>query len=308
VNAGVARPARKAEAAFTPRSGEDDTHKVEGETGTGAKIGTAVGIGIGGVVGGLSGGTLGSTLLGAGIGGLVGAGIGALIGYLVGRGGIDWDSASYAADAGAAASTTVERPFNVAYKAIADGAKNVWRLVVDSIRGSVDIHVHTGGSRDPFALPPTTQAEASGAVTDMKGYYARGNRGAWHTEAASKAHEEHHYREWKCSSEHYWPAAKASIESLTVPLAAHPNEGSAIAAMRAGASGADSKIKAFHDAARAYWFMLSDSAGGRPYAAGQRVLNQAVRHVQDLAQGKGWAVPGGTDDPDPEPPCYLPYP
>jgi hypothetical protein len=304
----VTRPGRKAEAAFAPRSGEDGTHKVEGETSTGAKIGTVIGAGIGAVAGGLSGGTLGSTLLGGAIGGLVGAGVGALIGHFVGRGGIDWDSANYAADSSAGASTTVERPFKVGYKAIADGAKNVWRLVVDSIQGAVDIHVHTGGSRDPFALPPTTQPEASSAVTDMKGYYARGYRGAWHTEAASKAHEGHHYREWKCASEHYWPAAKASIESLTAPLPAHPNEASAIAALRAGASGADSKIKTFHDAAYAYWFTLSDSAGGRPYAAGQLVLNQAVRHVQDLAKGKGWVVPGGTSDPNPEPPCYLPYP
>jgi hypothetical protein len=302
----LVRSEGKAEAVFNQPSPDDDRQKVEGEAGTGALVGLGIGAGAGAIAGGLAGGGLGA-LVGLAAGGALGALVGALIGGALGAG-IKWTQANYAADAAGGSSTTVERPFNVTYKAVADKAKPLWSLVVDSIEGGVDINVHTGGSRDPFAAPPTTEAEAAGAVTDMKGYYARGGRGAWHTEAASRAHEDHHYREWKCSCEHYWPAAKRDIQSLTVPLAAHANEGSAIAAMRAGPTGADSKIKAFHDAAHAYWFILSDGASARPYAAGQRVLNQAVRHVQDLAQGKNWVVAQGTDDPSPEPPCYQPYP
>jgi hypothetical protein len=227
------------------------------------------------------------------------------VGRAVGAG-VRWRS-GYASDGSAGDSTTLERPFTVRYKAIADRAKNLWRLVVDSIEGGVDIHVRTGGSRDPFALPPTTAAEATAAVTDMKGYYARGRRGAWHTEAASRAHEEHHFREWRCASEHYWPATKVALESLTAPLPAHPSEGAAITAMRAGPTGADAKVAAFQAIARAYWFTLSDAAASRPYAAGQRVLNSGVRHVQDISRGKGWVVPQGTDNPSPEPPCYQPW-
>jgi hypothetical protein len=141
----------------------------------------------------------------------------------------------------------------------------------------------------------------------MKGYYARGSRGTWHTEAASRKHEEHHEREWRCSAEHYWPIARGAIEAMTAPIAAHPSEGAAIAAMRAGPGGADAKVAALSAIARAYWFTLSDGAAARPYAAGQLVLNGAIRNVQGLAAGKGWAVPAGTDSPDPEPPCYQPW-
>jgi hypothetical protein len=283
---------------------DDERAKIE-NGGTGAGVGALAGALVGGIVGGVLGGSLASALIGIGVGGLVGAGIG----YLVGRalaGPIRW-SHGYAVTAAGGNSTTIERSFGVAYKAVADRAKNVWRLVVEAIEGGVDISVHTGGSRDPFALPPTTAAEANAAVVDMKGYYARGGRGAWHTEAASKAHEEHHFREWKCAREHYWGPTKGALESITVPLAAHASEGAAITAMRAGPAGADAKVVAFQAITRRYWMSLSDSAGGRPYAAGQRVLNRAVRHVQDLARSKGWAVPAGTTDPNTEPPCYQPW-
>ena len=198
--------ASKSEAAFGPAP-DDDEKKVESNVGTGAAIGGALGA-VGGIIaGGLLGGEAGA-LAGAAIGGLVGAGIGALIGAVIGGGGIRWKATNYASSAAAGSSTTVEQPFNETYKAIANNSINNWQLKVDLIEGGVDMDVHTGGSRDPIAAAPATQAEASAAVTDMKGYYARGSRGAWHTEAASRAHAEHHYREWKCSAEHYWAAAK----------------------------------------------------------------------------------------------------
>jgi len=293
----------KTEAAYNAPTPKDKDKKVE--AGTGALIGLGIGAGAGAIIGGLVGGPLGA-LLGAGIGALVGAGIGALIGALSG-GGIKWATAGYASDAANGPSTTVERPFNVAYKANADQASNVWRLQVTSIEGGADINVHQGGSRDPFASPPTTEAEAQDAVAVMKGYYTRGSRGAWHTEAASRAHEEHHYSEWKCSSENYWPATKSALETLTAPLAAHANEGAAVTAMRAGAGGADAKVTAFKNKAHDYWFTLSDSASSRPYAAGQLVLNNAIRHVQGLASSQGWTVPAGTDSPSSEEPCYQPW-
>jgi len=204
-----------------------------------------------------------------------------------------------------ASSTTVDRPFTVVYDACKDPGNNVWRMRVVSITGGVDIAIHTGGSRDPDANPPTSQAEAQDAVTTMKGYFTRGSRGSWHTAAASIAHEGFHYREWQCSSEHYWPAGQTAIENLTVPLASAANAAAAVAAMKASA---DTQVADFRNKAKTYWDSLPDNAGARPYAAGQLVLNQAIQRVQQLAATKGWTVPQGVDTPNPEPPCFKAFP
>ena len=289
----------------------DDQAKVERDTVgrsengvVGALIGGGAGASIGAVIGGLVGGPVGAL-----VGGVAGALIGGTIGALIGSAGtaISWKRARYVADGADDSSTTVNEPFNVTYKAQRDTSKSVWRMRVSRIEGGVDINVHTGGSRDPVAAPPDSQDKARDAVTVMKGYYARGSRGAWHTEAASRRHEEHHEREWKGSAEHYWPVARNAIEAMTVPLASHGDEASAVTAMRAGAGGADAKIAELSTVARAYWFTLADDAASRPYAAGQLRLNDAIRNVQRLAAGKHWVVPQGTDSPDPEPPCYQPW-
>lgn len=218
---------------------------------------------------------------------------------------ITWSAAGYAADNANGASTTVERAFTPAYSATQDATASVWRMGVSSITGGVDITVHKGGSRDPGTSAPTTEAEAQDAVTVMKGYYARGSRGSWHTEGASRTHEEHHYREWKCSAEHYWALAGPAICALTAPLASHANAAAAVTAMTPAA---DAKITSFKAAARAYWFTLADNASSRPYAAGQAVLNTSITNVQALAAGNGWTVPGGvTATAGTEPPCYQPY-
>lgn len=217
---------------------------------------------------------------------------------------ITWNAANYSSDAAAGSSTTVEEPFNITYKASQNKAKTAWNLQVDSISGGVDIKVHTGGSRDPVATPPTTEAEAKDAVTVMKGYYARGKRGTWHTEAASQAHEMHHYKEWKCSANHYWPPTEKALKKLSVPTAGAATEADAITALRAGAGGADAKMTAFKDKAHDYWFTLADNAKSRPYAAGQLVLNSAIKGVQALATTNKWTVPKGTNSPSAASPCY----
>jgi hypothetical protein len=215
---------------------------------------------------------------------------------------ITWNAANMTTVNSGGASTTVEQAFTPAYTATKDTAANVWRMGTTSITGGVDIEIHTGGSRDPTSSPPTTEAEAQEAVTIMKGYYARGSRGKWHTEAASKAHEGHHYREWKCSAEHYWALAGPAIATLTAPLASHADSAAAVAAMKASA---DPKVTSFKAAARAYWMKLADNASSRPYAAGQDVLNTAVTAVQTLATAKGWTVEQGTTATSgTEPPCY----
>jgi hypothetical protein len=276
------------------------TARAEGFLGT--LLGGGIGAGVGALLGGIVGGSTG-----AAVGGGVGALVGGIVGALVGGIAISWNPATYAASPAAGSSTTTERPFTVTYTARRDESGGVWRLGVSRIEGGVDILVRTGGSRDPGAAPPGTEAEARDAVTVMKGYYARGSRGSWHTEAASRAHEEHHEREWKGAAEHYWPPTLAVLTAMTVPLAGHGSEAAAVAAMRGGPAGADARIAAFTRKAHDYWFTLADNAASRPYAAGQRVLNSAVRAVQGLAAGNGWVVPQGTDSPNTEPPCYQPW-
>lgn len=222
---------------------------------------------------------------------------------------ITWSS-TYASDATDDNSTTTERSFTATYDAVADAGVSLWRLRVKTIAGGVDITVHTDAWRNAGTTPPVSAAEAVAAVTQMKGYYARGSApvGSWHTEAASKAHEEHHYNEWTCAGDHYWPATQTAIEKLTAPLAAHANAAAAVTAMRAGASGADAKLVAFKAMTRSYWMTLADNASSRPYAAGQLALNPTIQGVQALATTKGWAgVPAGVDTPSKATPCYQPW-
>jgi len=218
---------------------------------------------------------------------------------------ITWAAANYSSNNNNAASTCVDQAFVPAYTATKDTAAGVWRMGVASISGGVDITVCTGGSRDPTATPPTTEAEAKQSVKVMKGYYARGTRGAWHTEQASKVHEQHHEREWKCTGDHYWPAAEKAVNKVKTPLAGSADATAAVNAMKPAADG---KMASFRNAAKTYWGTLGDAKGDRPYAAGQAVLNGEVTKVQQLAATKGWNVKAGTTKTSgTEPPCYKPF-
>lgn len=221
---------------------------------------------------------------------------------------ITWPAATYSSDGAGVSSTTVEKVFVINYEASADVNANKWMLRLKDITGGATIEVHTGGSRDPGTSPPTTQADAADAVTVMKGYYARGTRGTWHTEAASKAHEEYHYLEWRTTADHYWPVTETALESITAKYSDHVNDpAGAVAAMKAGTAGADAKIVAFSAKSHDYWFTLDDNASSRPYAAGQLTLNTAITAVQALAATNGWTVAAGTDSPSTANPCYQPW-
>jgi hypothetical protein len=222
---------------------------------------------------------------------------------------ITWTSAS-TTDATDDNSTTTERGFTATYDAVSDRTANVWRLRVKTVEGGCDIAVHTDKWRDAGSNPPTTAAEAKAAVTQMKGYYARGSApvDSWHTAAASQAHEDHHYDEWQCAGNHYWPATQTAIENLTAPLASHADAAAAVTAMRAGAGGADAKLTAFKAITKRYWMTLADNASSRPFAAGQLALNPTIQGVQTLATTNKWAgVPAGVDTPSKANPCYKPW-
>jgi hypothetical protein len=217
---------------------------------------------------------------------------------------VSWPAATYSSDTSNGASTCVEKPFTVSYTEVDDKASNAWKLGVSSASGGATTTVHTGGSENPIDNPPTAEAKAQDAVKVMKGYYNRGSRGSWHTEAASKDHELYHYREWQETCNHYWPTCRTAIENLTVSKDTQPDKGPAITDLK---KQADSKVSGFAAKARDYWFTLGDGAGDRPYAAGQQTLNAAIKSVQTLAGTKKWTVEQGTDSPSTDTPCYQPW-
>jgi hypothetical protein len=220
---------------------------------------------------------------------------------------ITWPAPSVTVSGATGNPTTTNQQFSPSYTACADIGNNVWRLGVASLQGGVNETIYTGGYRNPDTNPPTTQAEAQDAVTVMKAYYTKG-RGTWHTQAASRAHEDYHYTEWQCSSDHYWPATQTALQGLTVQYSSYATVNDAVSALRT--AGADNKMSAFTDVAHQYWFTLSDTAPSRPYAAGQLALNPSIIAVQQLAAQKKWTVPQGTDSPSTANACYqawLPY-
>lgn len=221
---------------------------------------------------------------------------------------ITWDPYDYVSNNVNVASSAVEKPFVLEYTACADILNNVWKLRVKRVTGDITITVNYGGSRNADTNPPNSQAEASDAVTVMKGYYARGLRGSWHTADASLAHEKHHYDEWQCSSNHYWPDTEICLEKVTVPYSNHATEADAINEMKR--TSANMLINNFKIKAHNYWFTLPDNASSRPYAAGQLTLNTTITNVQTLAASKGWSVPAGVNTPNAANPCFkawLPY-
>ena len=220
---------------------------------------------------------------------------------------VTWDPEHYTVAGGMDASTTSGDDFIASYLACGDINNNKWKLKVDKIEGSVTILVNTGGSRDPGANPPTSQTEAADAVTVMQGYYMRGARGSWHTEAASRAHEEWHYSEWQCSGNNYWPATRTVLENMSVPYDSYSTPADAITAMRAGTAGADQKIASYRGITQQYWQTLCDMGGCNPFAAGQLVLNGSIVNVQNLAATNQWTVPSGVTNATMTTPCYQPF-
>lgn len=220
---------------------------------------------------------------------------------------IVWDPEGYSSFNVDDSSTTTERDFITSFTASADIDNNKWMFRVKEIRGGADIIVNYGGSRNAITNPPATELEAQDAVTVMKDYYTRGSRGTWHTEAASKTHEQFHFREWRETCAHYWPDAEVAIEKLETTYHDHPSEAAAVAALTAGGSGGTAKVTEFKAICRQYWFTLGDGASDRPYAAGQAGLNPAIQSVQALAAANGWTVAQGVDTPSVEPPCYQPW-
>lgn len=218
----------------------------------------------------------------------------------------------YTSDNAGGDATNVERAFVATYRGCANIARNEWHLRVDSISGGTDMAVHMRSFSTPNpSVNITTQAQGGAAINDMllEGD-AAGPATMWVTEAAIRAHEEWHRDEWVETAEHYWPDTEVALKTITVPYDSHENDlVGAIAAMRAGAGGADAKIAAYKQICRAYWFTLGDDPGDRPYRAGGVVLNAHIASVRayGVAQTPPWVLPGGTNPAPAADYCYQPW-
>ena len=225
---------------------------------------------------------------------------------------ITWPNADYTCDNSIGDATTNEKPFVVEYFASADIDNNKWMLRVKKITGGAKIRVRMGSFKNPApGVNITTRGQAIAAINDMlKESKTNGPASTWCTEAAIRAHEQWHYDEWKCSSNHYWKKTETAIEKLTVKYSDYiGNENNAVNAMKNTAKAIIRNFK--QNKARTYWMRLGDNPGDRPYRAGGVVLNNNINAVRNWAEAnpRKWVVPGGVNAaPQDNKKCYLSFP
>lgn len=222
-------------------------------------------------------------------------------------------------DAKGVPSVTWTRDFTIQWRACADIDNNVWRLRVSSVTGGVDVYFHHGLKEPEPGINITIETEAREAISDMlleslpeKADGTGGPAKIWLSLAALKAHEEWHYEESKCSSNHYWPATRTALENLiknlTVPLNTYADEAAAIVALRLlGEAGADAKMGDLKGKAVEYKKSLGDDYGDPPYRAGGKKLNESIEAVRNygLMQEPPWNLPPGENAGPGVVPCYI---
>jgi hypothetical protein len=220
---------------------------------------------------------------------------------------INWLSGIYSTATGSSSVTDLTMfTKSTTFDVCPDFANGVWRLTVTGINGNATLAIATAGSTDPSTNPPTTEADADAAIIDMQGYLARGGRGLWQTVAATKAHEEYHYSELKCASEHYWPDLQQCFyNNFKVPFTSYTDKESAKAALLA--LNPYAKLNEMNFDAHAYAVRMGDGPNDPPLQRGQEVLNQAIIAVQALATTNHWTVTSGTTTVNVPAPCSIGY-
>ena len=181
-----------------------------------------------------------------------------------------------------------------------------WKVRVQQVSAGSTILLRTGSYRDAIKNPPVTEDEAVDAVTTMNRYQSHG-RGAWHTQAASLAHEEYHRRQWNDAFKFYWDDLKVqdSLELLPISCKEFPEMEDA---QKEANKRVSSMRTTYFEAVFNYVTVLPDKENDRPYCAGQQVLNEATRGIIQQAKANGWSkVPDQVTEPGTiEPPCFLP--
>ena len=197
-------------------------------------------------------------------------------------------------------------PPQIFVTACKDEVLDEWRLRVQQVSGGSTILLRTGGYRDALKNPPVTEEEAVEAVTAMNRYQSH-RLGAWHTQEASLAHEEHHRREFNDAFQFYWDNLRIqdTLEMKHESCEKVPKMEEFLENMQPFVT----ELKnMYSDAVYNYVSVLPDDANDRPYCAGQKVLNEATRKIIAQAKANGWSrVPDEVTEPGTiEPPCFLP--
>ena len=137
--------------------------------------------------------------------------------------------------------------------------------------------------------------------------YQSHKRGAWHTQEASLAHEEHHRREFNDAFQFYWDNLRIqdTLEMKHESCEKVPKMEEFLENMQPFVT---ELRNMYFGAVYNYVLVLPDDANERPYCAGQKVLNEATRKIIAQAKANGWSrVPDEVTEPGTiEPPCFLP--
>ena len=197
-------------------------------------------------------------------------------------------------------------PPQIFVTACKDEVLDEWRLRVQQVSGGSTILLRTGGYRDALKNPPVTEEEAVEAVTVMNRYQSH-RLGAWHTQEASLAHEEHHRREFNDAFQFYWDNLRIqdTLEMKHESCEKVPKMEDFLENMQPFVT---ELRNMYFGAVYNYVLVLPDDANERPYCAGQKVLNEATRKIIAQAKANGWSrVPDEVTEPGTiEPPCFLP--
>ena len=187
-----------------------------------------------------------------------------------------------------------------------DEVLDEWRLRVQQVSAGSTILLRTGGYRDALKNPPVTEEEAVEAVTAMNRYQSH-RLGAWHTQEASLAHEEHHRRQCNDALQFYWDNLRIqdTLEMKHESCEKVPEMEEFLKNMKPFVT---ELSNTYFGAVYNYVRALPDDVNDRPYCAGQKVLNEATRKIIAQAKANGWSrVPDEVTEPGTiEPPCFLP--
>ena len=187
-----------------------------------------------------------------------------------------------------------------------DESENVWRCRVVSVSAGAKLTMYEGIYVNPYVDLPLNEEEAVEAVTAMNRYQSH-RLGAWHTQEASLAHEEHHRREFNDAFQFYWDNLRIqdTLEMKHESCEKVPKMEEFLENMQPFVT---ELRNMYFGAVYNYVLVLPDDANERPYCAGQKVLNEATRKIIAQAKANGWSrVPDEVTEPGTiEPPCFLP--
>lgn len=165
-----------------------------------------------------------------------------------------------------------------------------WRLRVQQVSAGSRILLRTGGYRDALKNPPVTEEEAIDAVNEMNRYQSH-RLGAWHTQEASLAHEEHHRREFNDAFQFYWDNLRIqdTLEMKHESCEKVPKMEEFLENMQPFVT---ELRNMYSDAVYNYVLVLPDDANDRPYCAGQKSSERG--DPEDYCPGKDQWMEQGT--------------